>query len=150
MLRTYWGTVSRLAAHSGAKEIRAFELIVDKDGPKIQPAKNAETPAAAEFPNFHGSMQQFADVLSVQLSIPVMDDPGKPGMASGGPVPVLDKTGLAGVYDFRTEVRPEPGGDMITLWQRVLRNQLGLRLENRKTRVEVLVVDRAEKIPAAN
>jgi len=34
---------------------------------------------------------------------------------------------------FRVEARPEPGGDMITLWQRILQDQLGLRLENRKT-----------------
>jgi uncharacterized protein (TIGR03435 family) len=150
MLRRLLEERFRLATHNEAKEMRAFELVVDKNGPKIRPAKDGDAAAATEFPNFHGSLQQFANVLAVQLSIPVMDDPGKPGMASGGPLPVIDRTGLPGIYDFRVEARPEPGGDMITLWQRILQDQLGLRLENRKTRVEILVVDRVERTPSAN
>jgi uncharacterized protein (TIGR03435 family) len=39
---------------------------------------------------------------------------------------------------------------MYTLWQRVLREQLGLRLESRKDRADVLVVDGAERIPTTN
>jgi uncharacterized protein (TIGR03435 family) len=39
---------------------------------------------------------------------------------------------------------------MITLWRRFLQDRLGLKLENRKAQVDVLVVDRAERIPAAN
>ena len=47
-------------------------------------------------------------------------------------------------------IRPETGLDMYTLWQRVLQEQLGLRLESRKDKVDVLVVDGAERIPTAN
>lgn len=150
MLRKLLAERFRLATHKDSKELRVFELVVDKNGPKIHPVKETEAPPAAGFPNFHGSLQQFANVLSVQLSIPVMDDPGKPGMASEGPVPVIDKTGLTGTYDFRAEVRPETGADMITLWQRVLQDQLGLKLENRKSKIDILVVDRAERFPIAN
>ena len=39
---------------------------------------------------------------------------------------------------------------MFTLWQRVLREQLGLKLEARKAKVELLVVDRATRIPTGN
>jgi uncharacterized protein (TIGR03435 family) len=62
----------------------------------------------------------------------------------------LDQTGLPGIYDFSVDVRPEAGGDMFLLWQRVLRDQLGLKLEGQKAKVEFLVVDRAERTPAAN
>jgi uncharacterized protein (TIGR03435 family) len=39
---------------------------------------------------------------------------------------------------------------MFTMWQRVLQDQLGLRLENRKGNVTVVVVDEAAKIPTEN
>jgi uncharacterized protein (TIGR03435 family) len=62
----------------------------------------------------------------------------------------LDKTGLPGIYDFGVDIRPEPGSDMFTLWQRVLKDQMGLRLESRRGDVDVLVVDGAERVPTAN
>ena len=79
-----------------------------------------------------------------------MDDPGRPSIASGPPVPVVDKTGLQGIFDLNVEIRPETGVDKYTLWQRVLQEQLGLRLESRKDKVDVLVVDGAQRIPTAN
>jgi uncharacterized protein (TIGR03435 family) len=42
------------------------------------------------------------------------------------------------------------GTDMFTSWQRVLEDQLGLRIESRKENVAVLVVDEATKIPTEN
>jgi uncharacterized protein (TIGR03435 family) len=154
MLRTLLADRFRLSLHSEARELRVYELVIDKNGPRIHALKDAEVPAAKTgapgLQNFHGDLQQFANLLSVQLSIPVLDDPGKPSLASGPPVPVVDKTGLQGIYDFGVDMKPETGVDMFTLWQRVLQDQLGLKLESRKARVEVFVVDRAERIPMAN
>jgi uncharacterized protein (TIGR03435 family) len=131
-----------------------YDLIADKHGARIRATTDAAPPAAkagAVGPrSFHGDMQQFADLLSIQLSIAMPDDPTRPGRASGLPVPVLNKTGLPGIYDFSVEIRPEPGADMLTLWQSVLQDQLGLKLESRKEQVEVLVIDHAERIPVPN
>ena len=69
---------------------------------------------------------------------------------SGPPFPVIDKTGLTGVYDTPLDVKPEPGGDAFTLWQGVLQDQLGIGLETKKENVEVLVIDHAERSPSAN
>src|SRR5258708_1697096 len=85
-------------------------------------------------------MRQFADLLAVQLSIPAADNPSEPVRASAAQIPVVDKTGLTGVFDFSVEMRPELGTDMFTAWQRVLQEQLGLRIESRKGKVAVLVV----------
>jgi len=63
---------------------------------------------------------------------------------------VLDRTGLAGVFDFIVEIKPELGTDSLTLWQRALREQLGLSIRARRGPVEVLVVDDAAKVPNAN
>jgi uncharacterized protein (TIGR03435 family) len=154
MLRTLLADRFQLAVHHDTKELHVYELVADKGGPKIQPVKDPEAPraksGATDPRSFRGDLQQFANVLSIQLSIPMMDDPGRPSIASGPPVPVVNKTGLDGIYDFNVQIRPEVGVDMYTLWQRALREQLGLRLESRKDNVDVLVVDRAERIPTAN
>ncbi len=154
MLRALLADRFHLAVHHDTRELRVYELAVDKGGAKIHPIQDSNAPAAtggAAGPrDFRGDMQQFANLLAVQLSIPMMDDPTRPSIASGPPVPVVDKTGLQGVYDFHAEIRPETGVDMYTLWQRVLREQFGLRLESRKDKVDVLVVDAAERIPTAN
>lgn len=143
-----------LAVHRESKELRVHELVVDKGGPKIHPVPDGQADdarAGAGNPrNFRGSLQAFADLLAVQLSIPLIDDPGRPSIASGAPVPVVDKTDLVGIFAFSVSVKPESGVDMLTLWQRVLQAQLGLKLESRKTQVGVLVVDRAEKAPTPN
>ncbi|HXB75399.1 MAG TPA: TIGR03435 family protein [Candidatus Acidoferrales bacterium] len=157
MLRTLLTDRFQLSVHTEAKELRLYELVTDRNGPKIHALKDTEAPAAktaktgaAGLRNFRGDLQQFANLLSVQLSIPLMDDPGKPSVASGPPVPVVDKTGLPGIFDISVDMKLELGVDMFVLWQRVLQEQLGLKLESRKAKVEVLVVDRAERIPTAN
>lgn len=87
--------------------------------------------------------------------------------------PVLDKTGLAGRYDFNLEYTnpsvslalpappqqgpgpasrspvdnpSEPGPDLSA----ALQQQLGLRLVAGKAMLDVLVIDKAEKVPADN
>jgi uncharacterized protein (TIGR03435 family) len=151
MLRALLTERFGLAMHQETKELSVYELVVDKNGPKIHPTTDSEHPAGGGR-GFHGTLQQFANLLSVKLTIPVMDDPGRPGIASGTPVPVLDQTGLSGIYDIPADLRPEPGGDMFALWQRLLQDQLGLKLEARKAKakVEVWVVDRAARVPTAN
>jgi uncharacterized protein (TIGR03435 family) len=73
---------------------------------------------------------------------------------------VTDKTGIAGDFDFTLDWSPDDaptstsadGGAMIVQFPPfllALREQLGLRLEQQKGPVEILVIDHAEK-PAAN
>jgi len=150
MLRTLLAERFKLAQHSETRDLRVYELVVDKTGPRQGPRQGPTTRATGGGFHFHGDLQRFADLLAVQLSIPVPDDPGRPGRASGPPTPVLDKTGLSGIYDFDVDIRPEPGSDMFALWQRALREKMGLRLESRKANMQVLVVDNAERIPTAN
>jgi uncharacterized protein (TIGR03435 family) len=85
--------------------------------------------------------------------------------------PVIDKTGLTGKYDFTLEFAPdranfpglppppppEPGVAAApeapvtgpTL-QAAVQEQLGLRLEQKKVTVEMLIVDRVDKTPTEN
>lgn len=57
--------------------------------------------------------------------------------------PVVDKTGLDGLYDYTFEW-PDAGSSLFASV-----DQLGLKLEAKKVPVELLVMDRAEH-PSAN
>jgi uncharacterized protein (TIGR03435 family) len=140
----------KLKEHSEMREMRVYELVVGKSGCKIHPISDGETPAAGSGFHFHGDLRQFADLLALQLSIPAADNPAEPARASTSPIPVLDKTGLPGVFDFSVDVSPELGTDMFTSWQRALEGQLGLRIESQKGNVTVLVVDEAAASPTEN
>jgi uncharacterized protein (TIGR03435 family) len=80
--------------------------------------------------------------------------------------PVIDKTGLPGRYDFVLEFTPDlsgvplpagfstqdgnhasdPGSDIAS----AVEKQLGLKLTSTKAKLDVIVVDHAEKIPTEN
>jgi uncharacterized protein (TIGR03435 family) len=93
MTRGLLGERFGLKQHGESRSMRAYELVVDAGGPKIQPAKEGEAASAGGGLRFHGGMRQLADVIAVQLSIPEATDPNRPAVA-GPPTPVLDETGL--------------------------------------------------------
>jgi uncharacterized protein (TIGR03435 family) len=143
MLRALLTERFALATHTETREMQQrYVLVVDKGGPKIQPAKEGDPRG-----RFHGTMREFANVLSVQLSIPSFSnmDPTKPSVASGPPVAVIDETGLIGEYDVRDWEQPELGADGFGKWQRVLQEKLGLRMVKKPGPAELLIVERAEK-----
>jgi uncharacterized protein (TIGR03435 family) len=150
MLRSLLADRFGLKQHGETRNMRAYELVIDKTGPKIQPAKAGEAPRSGNGIHFHGDMRQLADLIAIQLNIPAPADPTRPAIAGGAPAPVLDKTALSGIYDFNVDIRPELGTDGFAVWQRVLQDQLGLKLDSRRGEVPVVVVDSASRIPTGN
>jgi uncharacterized protein (TIGR03435 family) len=70
--------------------------------------------------------------------------------------PVTDATGLSGLFDILLQWSPEdaiaaelPEATFPPL-EKALEQQLGLKLESHKIRVETLVVDSGQKIPSGN
>jgi len=175
--------------HSEKKDFDAYALVVTKGGPKLKDAAPADGPLAeppppgtinsaapldrdgfpqlpAGRPGYQGSgkngvthmtfrmetPEQLAAVLQVQLR----------------PSRVVDKTGLAGKYDFNLEFsnaglrgpggrpfvppsagepqQPDPAPDLFS----ALEKQLGLRLEKSKTQLDVIVIDHMDKQPTEN
>jgi uncharacterized protein (TIGR03435 family) len=150
MLRGLLADRFQLREHGETRDMRVYQLTVGTSGLKIHPVNGIDSQTPGGGLHFHGDMREFADLLAIKLSMPPAGDPSVPVRASGPPVPVLDKTGLPGVFDFRLNVQPELGTDMFTLWQRALQEQLGLKLENGKTAVQTIVVDNAAKVPTEN
>ncbi|HEY2382630.1 MAG TPA: TIGR03435 family protein [Terriglobia bacterium] len=139
--------------HRDTRQMNVYALIVDKGGPKIRPLPDSSEERPAVFPDFRGDLQDLADLIGAQFSIPSpgpSTDPTKPLVGGGPPAPVVDFTGLHGVYEIHLDLKPEATGDMFTSWQRFLQDRCGLRLENRKSPVPVLVVDSAARTPTPN
>lgn len=74
--------------------------------------------------------------------------------------PIVDATGLTGTFDFLLEFMPEskgptpPGSNPSAdpdgpSFQQAVQDQLGLKLQSRKSSMEVLVLDHVEH-PSAN
>jgi uncharacterized protein (TIGR03435 family) len=150
MLRSLLADRFHLKEHSETRQMRVYELEVGQGGPKIRPVQPGKPATAASGFHFHGEMRQFADLLAVQFSIPAAERPDAPVRAGGTLIPVLDKTGLHGVYDFSVNIHPELGTDAFTAWKRALEDQLGLKIESRKAGVAVIAVDDVAKIPTPN
>jgi len=150
MLRSLLSERFQLKQHTETRSVRGYELTVAPSGPRIHPVQPGEASTTGPGLHFHGDMRQFADLLAVQISIPAPTSASVPVIASPSPAPVLDKTGLEGIYDFSVDLRPEIGTDGFTFWKRVIEDQLGLRIESRKSDVEFVIVDDAAKTLTAN
>ena len=150
MLRALLKDRFGLKVHDQARKMRVYQLTVAKGGPRIHPLQpdTAATPGPGF--QFRGDMRAFAEYLAAQISIPIPASPSQPAIASGSQVPVLDKTGMEGVYAFSVDLRPDLNTDGFTAWKRILQDQLGLKLESGMADVPFVVVDDASKIPVAN
>ncbi|HLX46608.1 MAG TPA: TIGR03435 family protein [Bryobacteraceae bacterium] len=171
MLQNLLAERFHLAVHREKREMTAYELLVGKGGPKLKPAeeeaaqdgsKKAGTPesklgtdgyptlpdgyqmswisdrARMRYPR--QTMKQFVGLLEGQL---------------GGPV--VDSTGLTGKYDIELywasddfssdrAGASEPRPNLV----QALQQQLGLRLVKKREPIEVIVVDRCERVPTEN
>ena len=150
MLRTLLIDRFGLKQHSETKLMRVYELESGKNGPKIKPVQEGSAPSSGHGFHFRGDMRQFADLLALQFTMPAPQSPGVPVKAGGPAIPVLDKTGLQGTYDFNVMMLPELGTDIFTAWKRAVEDQLGLKIESRMDHVAVVAVDAATKIPTPN
>jgi uncharacterized protein (TIGR03435 family) len=140
MLRTLLAERFRLAVHRESRTMAALVLEVAKNGPKLEAAEGGSSSTQ----NGRGliearviTMTRFAEVLSRQTD-----------------VPVVDNTGLKGSFNLKLIWRPESAKPTDEAMERpsladALQQQLGLRLDSRKMPIEVLVIDHAEK-PSEN
>jgi uncharacterized protein (TIGR03435 family) len=134
--------------HRDMRQMTVYALVIDKGGPKIHPLPDSAAKGAVVFPGFRGDLQDLADLIGVQLSIPPQGlgaDPAIPSVATGPPAPVVDSTGLPGIYEINLDLKPDLSRDVFTSWQRFLQEHCGLKLESRKSQVPVLVIDSVKK-----
>jgi len=145
----------KLVAHREPKAIPVYALVVAKNGPKFKkstpggsdaritvngsPVRVATAPGTPsdqikEIPK-GWSMQQLAAFLSNPMFV--------------GARPILERTGLEGLYEFSLDFSFSPPGappltDAPDVFAAV-QDQLGLKLEDRKEDVQMLVIDHLER-----
>lgn len=159
-----------LKFHRAEKEVDGFQLVIAKNGPKLKestapppapPDPNQPRPVfrptlgADGFPEFpsgatgisimRGRGRARLSNVTIQRLVSLLDDTiGKP---------VVDATGLTGKYELDLHwvaadpLRPDAGGPNVFA---AVQEQLGLKLEPKKTTVPLVIVDHAEKVPTEN
>jgi uncharacterized protein (TIGR03435 family) len=96
MLRSLLADRFELKQHGETRNMRAYELIIDKGGPKIHPSIAGEESTAGAGFHFHGDMRQLADLIALQMNIPAPSDPTRPAVAGGPPAPVWTRQAFPG------------------------------------------------------
>jgi len=135
MLQTLLAERFKLVVHRETKEIPAYSLVLAKSGSKLKVAAPDRKSGMADTVGPNGERQTVFEASSLRVLVNML--------ANTLGSPVVDKTGLDGLYDYTFEW-PDAGS---SLFGSV--DQLGLKLEAKKVPVEVLVMDRAEH-PSAN
>ena len=153
MLRPLLAERFHLAVHRETRELPVYGLLPAKGGPKFkepgeggEPSIRPDGEGGLAFQNW--SMEELADWFSVLPSL------GRP---------VVDRTGLAGKFSFHANLfnlaKGTPPGELKTAMigseagdniRSSLPEQLGLKLEAQKAAIEMLIVDRADKVPTEN
>jgi uncharacterized protein (TIGR03435 family) len=137
--------------HLETRNTSVYHLVVAKGGVKMQPAPAPPPPADGEAPaarppaNFqaHGSQHGLELIGS---DAPMLAVTGT--LSSMVEAPVLDKTGLTGLYNYKLQFGRDWSANDPESWPSIftaLQEQLGLKLEAVKESVPNLVVDRIAK-----
>jgi uncharacterized protein (TIGR03435 family) len=141
-----------LVLHREQKSLPVYALVVGKNGPKLQPTASSDTPnckGAANVVCTNMSMTELANQLP-RLALGVVDRP------------VVDRTDIKGAYDFRfswTIPSPGPNSPRSTPDEEVegrsavfdaLDQQLGLRVQEQRQPVPVIVLDHIDRVPSEN
>jgi uncharacterized protein (TIGR03435 family) len=153
----------KLKTHRDTRELPVYELLVAKGGAKVRLSEDQTTPAAL----VGGGGAQRGGVLprgGIHLGRTDMEAQAQPisllaaalGALYAGR-PVLDKTGLKGLYDIELRWTPDPGlvapvnpgAAPATLsgpsFFSALEEQLGLKLESSRGPLPVLVIDSIDR-----
>ncbi len=150
MAQTLLANRFHLAMHREKKEVSGLVLLPGKDPSKLKASEQTGESVFEPVPNktainFRAmSMHEFATLLSEPMR-----------------KPVLDLTEIPGTFDFKLDASnyvpppPAPGQppereDEVYMVIRAIQEQLGLRLEPRKFTLDMVVVDRVDKVATEN
>jgi len=142
MLKALLKNRFKLNLRTESRVSHAYTLGVGKDGAKLHGTAGEERPGIWQF---HGTLDQFADVLALKLTEPLVADPSTPSVAQGAPIPVVNKTGIEGSFNFAIPMSINARESLLVFWQRTLQEQLGLTLEPGEEPVDFLVIAHAER-----
>jgi uncharacterized protein (TIGR03435 family) len=131
----------QLKFHPEPSETAGFALSIAKNGPKLKVSANDETSLSFAGPKGEMLPKPYRG-RPVAMTVRKLTIPALINLLTGlGSGPGMDKTGLAGEYDFTLSWDENAGPDLAT----ALREQLGLRMESTKIPGTTFVVDSTQK-----
>jgi len=165
MLQTLLAERFKLTAHREQKVMPVYAMVVGKNGPKLKPVEGESG----------GRMRMSIGPRGRQMSGPATMSALAGGLSQMLDRPVVDLTELKGTYDIDLEWVPDEreGGGMMAKMKAMaeaastdphgdplgpnglslfgaLQERLGLRMEARKSPVDIVVVDSAQQVPTEN
>jgi len=160
MLQSLLAERFKLVVHQGEKIMPAYALEVGKNGAKLQEAGSAVLSESRCVPGEGVAGQKHT--VCRHMTMALLADTLPETAPRDLDVPVLDRTGLAGKFDFKLDWTPAapsaapsgtpPAEDPLagpTLFEAV-ETQLGLRLQRTRLPLPVIVVDTVERVPSGN
>jgi uncharacterized protein (TIGR03435 family) len=129
----------QLKFHHETKEMAVYALVVGKSGSKLHEVKPDAPPGDGVWLGGRKVSSKGWEPWMLAGTLASMPGIGRP---------VVDRTGLKGVFEFRLDFSTTANDDRPDVLS-ALQNQLGLRLEPAKGPVETFVIDHLEK-PSAN
>ena len=171
-----------LALHRETREFEGYELVVGKSGSKLKPSVGTgdgtqempDSPPKIDangFPTLTAPGLVMMEGVRGKAVVTYLTARAQPVSALADRIsrefrlPVVDKTGLSGAFDFTLEFAPQPPGALPSAPMEdatgamddsapnliiAVQQQLGLKLTPRKIPLEVLVMDRADRVPVEN
>jgi uncharacterized protein (TIGR03435 family) len=145
MLRTLLEERFHLAVHHESKEVQGYALVIAKGGFKLQPSEPGEGSVS------ENSQRSVAFLRATKIGMPTLAYYLGDYMGEA----VVDQTGLKGVYDFELRCANDDAGasneaDAAPSVFTALQETLGVNLERKKVMIDVVVVDKADRVPAEN
>ncbi|MDR3700648.1 MAG: TIGR03435 family protein [Candidatus Sulfopaludibacter sp.] len=159
----------QISLHRETKTLAVYSLTVAKNGPKLKPAE--KLPEYKDDEERKAAMKKSASAFLEARMAAMRRGEHVPGrsfhmasatmagfatwLSSNLDRPVKDKTQLDGIYSFSLTWEPDdakPRGDAPlgpSLFAAV-EEQLGLKLQRENEQVELLAIDKAQKVPTSN
>jgi uncharacterized protein (TIGR03435 family) len=144
MMRAMLEDRFKLAAHRDSKVFPVYGLVIAKGGARIKPVEDA---------GGHSTNSRNGTLKAERVSMTGL----AAFLARQMDRPVVDMTELPGVFTFTLNWTPDDansdkpaGTETYPPLLTALQEQLGLKLEPKKAPLEILVVDRIEKVPSEN
>ena len=142
MLQNLLSERFHLKVHHDKKELPAYNLVLAKDGLKMHRTESGRL-------GYAPSRDSSGRHLRGRITFPILAN-NLSGILGR---PVSDQTGLDGLYDIDLNfVDDAPTQDPATYpgIGTALQEQLGLKLESKRTLFDMIIVDQTEKIPTEN
>ena len=165
MLQNLLAERFKVTAHREQKVMPVYAMVVGKNGPKLKPVEGEPG----------GGMRMSISPRGRQMSGPTTMNALAGGLSQMLDRPVVDLTDLRGTYEIDLEWVPDEreGGGMMAKMKAMaeaastdpkgdplgpnglslfgaLQEKLGLRMEARKSPVDIVVVDSARQVPTEN